>query len=348
MEIKNYIACEGILGVSTNSKYIGWSFGQPRQEVTEEVIDKCKVRVSFLVNSLKEQSRSLEGLQKYHYWRGRLGKDELFYQRNFFLGSKLRLLLRGLNSSKPALLTNGNYLRFIRFRFNNLHSPGYHLTDLVCALLLQKSLSPLHCSAFTLNNGTVAVIGPPDTGKTLTTMRAVFDAKASFLSEDLGITDGEYFYPCPWTSTFRYYDELSMSWLSRLHMRAIKVFPPAEFLSVPGESRTIDRYIATDRIGTQNKLTHLAIIARRPGGVRVLDRDSAFRMVCNLNRYEFVYMKNPMLTAYSYFNRELDIQALVNKEREILQKMVDNTTCLLVQSEDPTKFSSLILDWIAK
>jgi hypothetical protein len=126
-------------------------------------------------------------------------------------------------------------------------------------------------------------------------------------------------------------------------MKLIGIFPPAELLPVPGDSRTIDSYIEDERIAARKRITHLAILARRPGGVVVLDKKNALQMVLNLNRYEFVYMKNPMLTAYSYFNPEFNVQTYVEKEKEILTNLVENTTCLLVQSEDPTKFAELIL-----
>ena len=192
MEVHNYVVSKNILGIQTNSKYIGWSFGHPSQTVAIGEINKCRLVVRFLVDPLNSESVELSSLEKYHYWRGESGKDELFYQRNFFAGNKLRLLARGLTNGKTEVITNKYYLKYIKFRFNNLHSPGYHLTDIVCALLLRKNLCPVHCSGFSINGKTFLVIAPPDTGKTLTTMRAVFDANASFLSEDLGITDEPY------------------------------------------------------------------------------------------------------------------------------------------------------------
>ena len=51
-----------------------------------------------------------------------------------------------------------------------------------------------------------------------------------------------------------------------------------------------------------------------------------------------------MLTAYSYFNPEFDVRELVAKEKELLTKMVENATCLLVKNVDPTKFAKLILN----
>lgn len=348
MQLKNYVATTGVLGIQTNSDYIGWSFGHPSKTSTDEEIDKCRIVVRLIVDPLDSKAKEMSGLQKYHYWRGEHGKDELFYQRNFFLGTKLRLYLKGIKSNRPEIWVNKNFLKYIRFRFNNLHSPGYILTDLVCVLLLRQELCPLHCSGFAIKDLTVAVVAPGDTGKTLTTMRAIFDSGAFYMSEDLGIIDGVDFYACPWTSTFRYYDELSMSRLLRWRMKLIRVFPPAELLPVPGDHKTIDRYIQNERILFKNKLNYIVFLARRPGGVEIIGKERAHQMIINLNRYEFMYMKSPMLTAYAYFNPELDIHKMVEKEREILAKAVENATCLLVQSEDPTKFADLIIQHISK
>jgi hypothetical protein len=348
MEIYNYVACKDILGLQTNVKKINWSFGQPPDTASEQEVDRCRLVVRLTVDSLKAEASKFNNLQKYHYWRGEPGRDELFYQRNFFAGTKLRLLLRGIGSGQPEVIANKNYLRFVIGRFINLHSIGYQLTDLTCALLLLKQLCPLHCSSFSTGNSTVAVIAPANTGKTLTTMRAVLHSGASFVAEDLAITDGEYLYACPWTSTFRYYDELSMSWLLRMRMKLIKIIPPVELIPTYGDDRKINSYVEEHRIVTNKKITHTAILARRHGGVEVLEKKRALEMLLNLNRYEFMYMKNPMLTAYSYFNPELNIFALEKREREILGELVENTTCLLVQSEDPTKFAELILNEIEK
>lgn len=351
MEYRNYVACDNVLGIQTNSKqtsWSGWSFGHPPKTASDEEIERCELVVKLTVESLRAEAKEFGRLQKYHYWYGDCGRDELFYQRNLFAGSKLRLLLRGIATDRPEIIVNKSYLRFVIGRFINLHALGYQLTDLACALLLQKQLCPLHCSSFSTGDSTIAVIAPGNTGKTLSTMRAVLHLGASFISEDLAITDGENIYACPWTSTFRYYDELSMSWLLRMRMKLIKIIPPIELIPMYGKDRKINSYVEDHRILSNKKLTHTVILARRPGGVKVLSKEEALRMVLNLNRYEFMYMKNPMLTAYSYFNPELDFFDLEETEREILEKLVDNTTCLLVQSEDPTKFADMIFDHLNK
>jgi hypothetical protein len=137
-----------------------------------------------------------------------------------------------------------------------------------------------------------------------------------------------------------------MSWLLRMRMKLIKIIPPLELIPIHGGDRKINAYIEDERILSKKKITHTVILARRPGGVEVLDKNRALQMILNLNRYEFMYMKNPMLTAYSYFNPELDFFTMEEKEREILGKLVDNTTCFIAQSKDPTKFADMIMDKI--
>ncbi len=347
MEAKNYVACKDILGIQTNCKEkIGWSFGYPPEPVSDEEIHKCRLVVRFIVDPLTTEGREKQGLQKYHYWRAEQGRDALFYERNFFGGTKLRLLAKDLLANRPAIYANRRYIRHIRWRFNNLHSPGYILTDMVCVLLLRKSLCALHCSAFRTQGATVVVTAPPNTGKTLATMRAVFNHNASFISEDLAVTDGESIYACPWTSTFRYYDELSMSRIMALRMKLMKFLPVIEILPFPGTHKTIDTYIGKERILDRSRVTHIAILACCSGGVEVLDKKTAFDMVYNMNRYEFFYRKSPMLTAYSYFNPEFDPEALVEREKEILARLVNQSECFLVQSKDPTEFADLIKDKI--
>ena len=90
----------------------------------------------------------------------------------------------------------------------NLHSPGYVLTDIVAWALRQAGYAPVHCSGFSAPEGTVLVLAPPNTGKTLTTMMACMEMGAGYLAEDVAITDGTNLYAVPWTSTFRYYEHI--------------------------------------------------------------------------------------------------------------------------------------------
>jgi hypothetical protein len=343
LKYKNLIASKNILGVQSTSQYIGWSFGSPPFNSSEDDFNDCRIKINFTIDNLNNIVDQIDGLPKYHYWRCGANKDEIFYERTFLGGRKLRLQVSGILSGNVKMTVNRDYLRFIRFRFNNLHSPGYHLTDIACAMLLKQELTALHCSAFKYGNSTIVVVAPPDSGKTLTTMRAVFDYNAQFLAEDIAITDGKNIYSCPWTSTFRYYDDISKGWGSHLRNRLIKIFPPAELIPLGANEATINEYIGDDKVLNVAKVTHLVILSRKSGGVVKLSKSEASRYLLNLNRYEFPYLKNPLLLAYSYFNPDLNISELVRQEERILRLMVNNSECLLVQCEDARDFCNEII-----
>lgn len=340
---KNLISSKNTLGVQSNSEYIGWSFGSPPFHSSDDSFNECLIKIKFTVNDLNEIVDEIDGLPKYHYWRCGPNKDEIFYERTFLGGRKLRLKVSGILSGNVKMSVNRDYLRFIRFRFNNLHSPGYHLTDIACAMLLKQRLTALHCSAFKYGDSTIVVVAPPDSGKTLSTMRAVIDYNAQFLAEDIAITDGKNIFSCPWTSTFRYYDDISNSWVSRLRNMLIKIFPPAELIPLGLNEETIDKYIGDEKVLNNAKVTHLVILSRKSGGVVKLSKSEAFRYLLNLNRYEFPYLKNPLLLAYSYFNPQLNISELVRQEEKILEALANNSECLLVQCENAKDFCDEII-----
>ena len=139
-----------------------------------------------------------------------------------------------------------------------------------------------------------------------------------------------------------------MIWFLRMRMKLIKIIPPLELIPMYGGDRKINAYIEDERLLSKEKVNYTAILARRTGGIEVLDKKRALTMLLNLNRYEFMYMKNPMLIAYSYFNPEFDLFDLVKREKSMLSDFVDNTTCLLVQNENPTKFADMIAEHVSR
>lgn len=343
MGAQPYIVCDGILGLDSNSdEILGWGFGIPPRPGTREELERCRLVVRFRLRDDGGVPNDLERLQKYHYWRAEPGAEAINYRRTFVGRWELCLRAESLAEGRPLMTANPAYNKYIRFRFNNLHSPGYLLLDVACVRLLMLDLAPIHCSAYAIGDAVILVVAPPDTGKTLTTMQAVMDDGADFMAEDMAITDGRELFACPWTSTFRYYDRLTESRWSRWHSKLTRVFPPLEFIRPPDGAKTIDHYIPPERIRQRGKVTHIAVLTRRPGGLEVLDRGEALRQLWNLNRYEYAWMKSPLLTAYSYFNPGLDPYAALQRERAVLERLAGNAECLLVQDADPRRYSDMI------
>jgi hypothetical protein len=249
---------------------------------------------------------------------------------------------------EPTLTVNRAYYRYISHRFMNLHSVGYILTDLAALLLLRRGLAPLHCSAFKLGNATVVVAAPPNTGKTLTAMTACLDHGADFIAEDLAVTDGRDVFAVPWTSTFRYYQQIDRSLAARFRDKATRVFPPLELWSARRPA-PVTEYVSSDRVVARSRVTHVVLLERGEPQLRPLELTEACRKLRNLNRYEFNYHKAPLAVAYEYFNPQLDIEAACRAEDASVRQLLEGSQHIwLARSDDPTQYARIIVEAIRR
>lgn len=338
-----FVASEGMLGLRTTEKEFKWSYGTITPQATRAEYDQCKVRLSLRVENDLGPPEG-EPLGKYHYFNGRPGNDAIYYSRPFMFGSKLRFKAKGLLGPEPEIVFNKTYMRFVTHRFMNVHSAGFILTDLASLLLLHQGYAPIHCSAFQYQDATVVVAAPPNTGKTLTTMMACMDHGAKFLAEDLAITDGSAIYSVPWTSTFRFYSKIDSSWRSRLGGKIQSVFPPIELLPLRKQQPITD-YVPSENMLSSAKATHLVVLERGDEGVVPVDVELADRKVRNLNRYEFNYVRSPLVVAHEFFNPEIDITGSCHKEHSILRSLAENVDHrLVVRTPDATRYAKMIVD----
>jgi hypothetical protein len=338
-----FVASPGVLGIRTNAPRLKWSFGIATPPSDEDAYARCAARICVRVERrLAIDKNRLSG--KYHYFGGREGLDELYYDRSFLFGSRLQLSVEGILGDEPKVAANRAYYRFVSHRFMNLHSLGYILTDLAGTLLLRKGYAPIHCSAFRFGDATVVVAAPPNTGKTLTTMMACLEHGAQFLAEDLAITDGFMVHSVPWTSTFRYYRRVDRSVLSSLRARLTRWMPLVELLSF-GNPQPITKYVAEDRMLPRSRITHVVILERGEAGIRAVDSEEALRKVANLNRYEFNYHKAPLVVAHEFFNEGACLRRCCEAEQDILRKMVTGASRRwIVRATDPTTYAASIVE----
>jgi hypothetical protein len=345
MEERFFIAAKGLLGLRTNLKTFRWSFGTCMPRVTRSEYEACRVRLAVKIGPMQIPSKKWAP-GKYHYFSGVPGDDVIYYNRPLMLNANLKIKVKGLLSDEPCVSANETYYHFVNYRFMNLHSIEYILTDLGALLLLRRGYAPLHCSAFKKGDRTVVVFAPPNTGKTLCTMMACMERGVEYLAEDLAIADGDLVYSVPWTSTFRYYSGLKNRCLSRTLSALRRMFPPIELMPI-NKPKSVSTYLDRAKICTHGKITHLVILERGNASVLQESPEEAYRKILNLNRYEFNYYKAPLLIAYEFFNPALSINEACKAESDILNEMVQRIrNRLVVRAPDPKEYSSLILNAI--
>lgn len=342
------VQSQGVLGLRSNIPNLSWSFGQQVPPVTADEYTACKLRLGLFVQPdevFRDLGRSYctPDRGKYHFLYGRPGGNSVLYRRPFLFGAELFLEASDLLGPEPKIRVNSNYARFVHYRFMNLHSVNFLLTDITTLLLLKRRLAPIHCSAFRKDGRTVVVFAPSNTGKTLTTMMACMEHNADFISEDLAITDGSTIFALPWTSTFRYYGDVDTRFSARLKKRAMDALPFLDLFRL-FKDESITNFLSPERICHSSEADVLVILERGSPHIRNENRDTAFQKILNLNRSEFNYQRSLISNAYEFFNPDLDIAGAYQSELEILGGLVDNVQeCVSVCSDDPTRYADLLL-----
>jgi hypothetical protein len=345
MSSSYYVFADGILGMKSAVGPFQWSFGVGCPAATYEQFAACATKV--FVDSISVDSKSFGDGQEYHYFKGVPGADAVTYDRRMLLNRQLRLKLAGLRRGDPSIEVNQDYLRFVKHRFMNLHSAGYILTDATVAAMLMRGLATIHASAVALSSGVLTIVAPPNTGKTLTALQMCRDHGADFMSEDLVISDGNVIHAVPWTSTFRYYPELTTDIGAKLRRSLVRLSPVMELLPV-GKPDQVQTILPSARVCPHGKSKWVVFLENAPEGVRELTAAEAARKLLNLNRYEFKYTRSPALTAYEYFNADFSLEALYATEQQILRRLLAGAdAALVVSATDPTRFSTLIAEALA-
>jgi glycosyltransferase involved in cell wall biosynthesis len=344
-----FVLSDGMLGLRTNLRKFRWSYGQnaPRAGVRE--FESCTVRLELLVQPsrvLDVDSRGRgDGVSgRYSFVTAAAGMDQVLYSRPLLPGGRLLLQARRLLGEYPQLRINRNYLRFVHFRFMNLHSAAYVLTDLATLLLLRKGYAALHCSAFRLAGRTILVFGPSKTGKTLTAMRTCVEYGADLVSEDLAITDGETVYGVPWTNTFRYYSGTDQPLSSRVLAHLARYIPLFELAGGLATPVPITEFIPNERICATSHVTDIVVLERGADQVEPLDVPILTQKIENLNRAEFNYRRSLLTNAHDYFNPALDVRGQEEKERNILRRLAERAERrLLIRAANPIDYTALVL-----
>ncbi len=298
-----------------------------------------KINISFSVNDHLSKPDHL--MQKFHFCYGAENVEEVYFERPLGLGLTAKLLCKNIMTN-PEISVNKTYYKLIRFKIDNTFPPGVHLADTLSLLLLKNNYIPLHCAAISSNDEGIVLAAPPDTGKSMTTMLAV-KRGYGFLSEDIAIADDKFIYSNPQTTTFYHTPGVSANRSLRQKItRFMDTNVPALTYFVTPQAARIYEIMKDIKIDVKVPIKYIFILDRGKDTLEEIDSKEALRRILIINRNEFSYHKNTLLFAYSYFNRSLDIQALMQREETLIESMTSKVKCFLIQSADAANFINIV------
>lgn len=337
-----YVYVEGILGVKTNSSKFKWVYGVSAPKTTESEFEKCKIKIVLDVRKSKEvfdKTLNIDDYDKYNYFFARKNERKIYYERNFIFNSKLRYSIKVIGNDYLNVIVSKNYFKHIKYRFMNLHSLGYILTDLASGFLLINGYCTIHCSAVKVKDKAIVIFGPPNTGKTLTAIKLCELDETKFIAEDIALIDGENVYAVPWTSTFRNYNHYKESKLDTLANMLSSKIPILQLFSL--KSKSIIDYIGCGRILIKSKITDVVVLGK--GDNEVLKcNEGIFESIINLNKYEFNYHRSPTMLVMNYFNPDLSIDRMFDLEKSILSKMINNSDLYRINAKSTLDYWEII------
>jgi len=343
-----FVYVDGILGVKTNEKQFAWSYGTVAPKTTKEKFDDCRIKINIEVRPSKEvfdRDVDINKKGKYHYFCADKDENKVYYERNFFGKSKLRYSIE-LNKNEINVVVGKNYMKYIKHRVMGLHSMAYTLTDITAGLLLKNGITTIHCSAVNKGEQSIIIFAPPNTGKTLTSIQLCKNNGFKFIAEDFALTDGKNVWAVPWTSTFRYYDEINESKTDSIVNRITSILPVMELVSVK-KNKSIDAYLGKDIIKHFSKATDIVVLER--GAMRVeRDKTDGLRKLINLNKYEFNYHKAPSILVMDYFNENFSPEVMHETEKNILSKLIDNCNYVSISAENALNYANIVLNEVVE
>lgn len=343
-----FVYIKDILGLKTNAENFSWCYGCVAPKTAEEKYNDCMVKISLSVRKAADvfdESIKLENLDRYNHFYAELYGQKIYYERNYFMNAKHCYSIE-VAGNEVNVVVDKNYFKYIRYRFMNVHSLGYILTDLISGILLMNGYATLHCSSVSIGDKALVIFAPPSTGKTLTALRLCEYKSAKYIAEDIAITDGDMIYSVPWTSTFRYYNHCKETKADRFVDTLRKKVPL--FQLVPAKKRkSIHAYLNEDFLVDSAEITDVILLGK--GELGVIRTDKGFlENILNLNKYELNYHRSPTMLVMNYFNPDFSLDQMYEAEKLILGKLVQNNSSYRVYAQNALDYSQLIIEHIVE
>jgi len=332
-----YNLANRLIHIDTDLKNIYYC---PYVPLLDDIIKgETKYGVKFAVKNDVSRPKKLN--QKFEYYWGRDNEKQIYYEHPLLPGVKGKLLL-DMSNNKYSITVNNDYYFFARYKFENVLPPGQHLTNLITLKLLENSFLTLHCGAFSDKNTKKGylVLGASNTGKSYTTFKAL-NKGFQYHSEDLTILDIDNIYTTPLISGQS--DKLpNKNFALKYNLFIYKMIGINAILPKIPTKMNFRKFFNTQDIDSVSSLNKIFILEKGQNSIHKLNKNESIRKMQILNRMELSYMKDPLLLAYSYFNKSFSVQNLVEKENKLISQIATKSEIFLVRSNIPGDYFDLI------
>ena len=266
-----------------------------------------------------------------------IGSDQIYYERRYG-GVTCKILVDQVKGDRLKLYVNKSYLKFIKFKIDNIYPVGVHLTDLLLLKIIASGDLIVHAASLynPKNRQAFLMVAPPDTGKTYTTFQLL--AKGyKFLGEDLSYYDSkaDELRCMPYTSTWGHRFSFHKLDISKL---------PFVGLFANTSKKGVEDLFGSDSVCKSAKLSQIYLLEKSSGEEDVVEvqvTDELMRKVMSIQRNEFSYYKNPLLRAFEYYH-PLNIDTVFESEAVNMRKLFQGKTIFLVRAPNYEKFQNLI------
>ncbi|BAD85913.1 hypothetical protein, containing ATP/GTP-binding site motif A [Thermococcus kodakarensis KOD1] len=262
-------------------------------------------------------------------------RDGSIYYSNHILPKIMLNLVFRPNTNE--IQVNPTYFLLVKEKIGSAYPPGVLLLDYVFVELLVRNFFVLHASGISDNDGAYLFIAPPNTGKTTTVLQFLNNHKnLLYVGEDTVIIDAKrnFVYPTPHTSTF-FHHETRFGHIEGLFR--VKYKPTGRSLF---RGRILDTPQNISSIFLLQKGIDDKIIP-----LEDVDHRYIMKILLSIQRYEFSWFKNPLLRASSFLLDDwYNLDELLNKEEELLWKLLKRNQVFLVRSSNSFRFYNIIRD----
>lgn len=334
-----FVYIKDMLGVEINAKAFQWSYGTTAPRTSRDEFLKCKFKISILVKKDKEviSKEDFDNYKgKFHFFSGELGQHRIIYDRSWIFGKRLRYKIE-IDDKNVRVNVGETYFKHIKHRFMNLHSLNYLLTDIVSGIMLLNGYATLYCSAVSLEgNQGILFFSPPNVGKTVTCLKFCEKYKASFISEDIALTDGVNIWSVPWTSSYRRVNSKKGTLFEKIVNRLCQILPIEELFR--GKDKKTNYEI---NISDRSLIKHIVLLEKEESNI-IFEKTNANRKLLILNRYLLNYHKAPVISALNYFNQDFSPEDMLNSEKKIISKMLSDSEFVCVTESNVMDYADSI------